>query len=307
MAEKLSRKQKFEELRNEIEQQALETNVETNKPIKLSRVKTNSMSHATKALYPHEDITATKTNTTTAVMEDLLGEVKQYNIDNGNRYTDDTQINILKQLDSTTPSVRNQHIMPMEEDDEDLGHTMEMPRTSSFGNDIDGIATFMPNQKLTRQNPIVVDQQEDDKIDEISFDDYFSPKDEKIVLNNKDFKASDLGDTDHLDLFEPGKYDQEFNVTEQEEVEEEQEKPKKKFGLKKKKKQKKQKLQEVVEEEDIEVPSSKIRMQAEELDEQEDTKGSKSGTILNIILVVLIVALIASIGFTVYFLYQMGK
>ncbi len=69
---------------------------------------------------------------TSPVMEDLLGEVKQYNIDNGNRITDDTQINILKQLDSTSETrKRNQHVIPMETDDEDLGSTMKISKPTT--------------------------------------------------------------------------------------------------------------------------------------------------------------------------------
>ena len=42
--------------------------------------------------------------------DDLLDEVKQYNVENGYRYTDDTQINILKQLDGKETRRRNAHL-----------------------------------------------------------------------------------------------------------------------------------------------------------------------------------------------------
>ena len=319
MAEKLSRKQRFQELRDEIEKEALATQVETNKPIKLSRVQSDRLSHANKPTYPHEDIVQVQPESTSQVMDELLGEVKQYNITNGNRLADDTQINILKQLDSSSPNARNQHIMPMVEEEEDLGSTMEMPRTNSFGNDVDGTMTYMPNQKLTRQNPVTQPEPEifdgfssKDETGEIEFDDYFMAKGDHIVLNNSDIRADDIGDTDHLDLFAPGSKPGELNLVPNakmiDEDEEEEEKPvifKKKPKVKKakKKKAKKEKPVEKKKEETEEKQEEVI----EKVEVEKEEKTSKSGLILNIILGVLIVALIASIGFTIYFLWQMGK
>ncbi len=60
------------------------------------------------------------------VMDNLLSEVKQYNIDQGTAEVDDTQINILKQLDGTQPQRRNQHFIPMEEQDDQLSHTINL-------------------------------------------------------------------------------------------------------------------------------------------------------------------------------------
>lgn len=323
MAERLSRKQRFQDLRDKIEEEAMASQVDSDKQITLSRTQSNNLSHANKPTYPHEDILIANQSSTNQVLDELLGEVKQYNISTGNRYTDDTQINILKQLDSTTPSARNQHIMPMEDDDENLGSTMEMPRTSSFGNDIAGIATFMPNQKLNRQNPVEPDVQIFDdfsvkeETDEMAFEDYFKSTDDKIVLSNSDIRADRLQDTDHLDLFEPGKFSSEIElVSLDEEEQEEEEKPrlfkkkeKKEKKAKKEKKPKKAKKQKPVveEEEEVEIPSAKIRMQTQEAEDADSDKPSKTGTILNIILGVLILALVASIGFTVYFLWQMGR
>jgi hypothetical protein len=86
------------------------------------------------------------------VMNDLLGEVKQYNIDNGNRLDDDTQINILKTLDNTSDQKRrSRHIVEMEEEDSS-GTTMRISRSlSSSGEEL---SAYMPGQKLTRINPI---------------------------------------------------------------------------------------------------------------------------------------------------------
>ena len=150
----LSRKQKYQELRDRLDE---ETTAAQAQPVKLQRLsRVDSGSHANKPLYPHD---------TSPVMEDLLGEVKQYNIDNGNRITDDTQINILKQLDTTSSDTmkRNQHVIPMDTDDEDLGSTMKISK---------------PRQTITRQEP----------------------KEEKIVLTSQDVEDVKKPVDDELDL-----------------------------------------------------------------------------------------------------------
>ena len=127
----LSIKQKYQELRDRLDE---ETTAAQAQPVKLQRLsRVDSGSHANKPLYPHDTVRVSPTvkeMPTSPVMEDLLGEVKQYNIDNGNRITDDTQINILKQLDTTSSETmkRNQHVNPMDTDDEDLGSTMKISK-----------------------------------------------------------------------------------------------------------------------------------------------------------------------------------
>lgn len=61
-----------------------------------------------------------------AVMDELLGEVKQYNIDRGQRVTEDTQINILEILqdeDTDGSQRRSAHLEQMEENPVDVGGT----------------------------------------------------------------------------------------------------------------------------------------------------------------------------------------
>lgn len=165
----LSRKQKYQELRDRLDE---ETTAAQAQPVKLQRLsRVDSGSHANKPLYPHDTVRVSPTvkeMPTSPVMEDLLGEVKQYNIDNGNRITDDTQINILKQLDSTSETrKRNQHVIPMETDDEDLGSTMKIskPTTQEF-------------ERPVRQEP----------------------KEEKIVLTSDDVEDVKKPVDDNLDL-----------------------------------------------------------------------------------------------------------
>ena len=162
----LSRKQKYQELRDRLDE---ETTAAQAQPVKLQRLsRVDSGSHANKPLYPHDTVRVSPTvkeMPTSPVMEDLLGEVKQYNIDNGNRITDDTQINILKQLDTTSSDTmkRNQHVIPMDIDDEVLGSTMKISK---------------PRQTITRQEP----------------------KEEKIVLTSQDVEDVKKPVDDELDL-----------------------------------------------------------------------------------------------------------
>ncbi|WP_308585819.1 hypothetical protein [uncultured Holdemanella sp.] len=164
----LSRKQKYQELRDRLDE---ETTAAQAQPVKLQRLSRvdNNLSHANKPLYPHDTVRVSPTvkeMPTSPVMEDLLGEVKQYNIDNGNRITDDTQINILKQLDTKETRKRNQHVIPMDTDDEDLGSTM----------------------KISKQ-----------KQPELERAAHVEPKEEKIVLSSQD--VQDIKETDDdLDL-----------------------------------------------------------------------------------------------------------
>lgn len=196
----LSRKQKYQELRDRLDE---ETTAAQAQPVKLQRLsRVDSGSHANKPLYPHDTVRVSPTvkeMPTSPVMEDLLGEVKQYNIDNGNRITDDTQINILKQLDTTSSDTmkRNQHVIPMDTDDEDLGSTMKISK---------------PRQTITRQEP----------------------KEEKIVLTSQDVEDVKNPVDDELDLMYLSHDD--FDKTEEQPKEEQPKKDKKKKSKRKKEK-----------------------------------------------------------------------
>lgn len=191
----LSRKQKYQELRDRLDE---ETTAAQAQPVKLQRLSRvdNSLSHANKPLYPHDTVRVSPTvkeMPTSPVMEDLLGEVKQYNIDNGNRITDDTQINILKQLDTTETKKRNQHVIPMDIDDEDLGSTM----------------------KISKQK-----QPEYERAARVE------PKEEKIVLTSRDVQDVKEPEDDNLDLMYLSHDD--FDKTEEQPKKEKKKKSKRK-------------------------------------------------------------------------------
>lgn len=72
----LSRKQKYQELRDRLDE---ETTAAQAQPVKLQRLsRVDSGSHANKPLYPHDTVRVSPTvkeMPTSPVMEDLLGEV----------------------------------------------------------------------------------------------------------------------------------------------------------------------------------------------------------------------------------------
>lgn len=323
MAEKLSRTKRYEDLRNRLDEEttaAQEDKINQQTGFaRLSRTQHKALAHANalnaNASQPIKEMSKA-TNTKSPVLEDLLGEVKQYNIDQGNRITDDTQINILRQLDHkpSTSMHRNAHIMPMEED---TGSTMKMNKPQ-LDEDVDGVATYMPNQKLTRMNPVqaapevVVPVEEektssfeeakvgmDDSVQNYMIEDTDTQPVEStytnIVLNGDDILADEKADTDHLSLFDAN------NASYQVEEEPEKETPPKRTKTKKTKKSKTRKNSD-----SQEMPSAKIRMSTRDIEDMENEPKSKSGMIINVILVVLVLLLIASLAATVYFITQIG-
>lgn len=295
----LSRTKKYQDLRDKLEEETTEAQVQTS-PSRLSRVQASKLSHANQPLYPHEEINAkpiSKELPKSPVMDDLLDEVKHYNVENGYRYTDDTQINILKQLDGKETRRRNAHFIPMEDDEDELGSTMQMPKPTS--EEVNGVATYMPNQKLTRINPVRVEKKEPVKQPVEEPKEAVKPKSERIVLGNADIRADDpVEESDKLTFFDQNT--DEFDRTLENRVEATSKKKPKKVKKTKKKAAK-------VRTNTQDAPSAKMRMRAGDIDNipaQKKTK--KSGTILNVILVILILLLIASIGVTIYFIWQMG-
>ena len=101
---------------------------------------------------------------------------------------------------------RNTHIVPMEEE---TGGTMKMQKPE-IDQEVDGVATYMPNQKLTRINPIqtkpeIIEEPKvgiDDSVQSYVVDDEKDQSSEatytNIVLGSQDILADDTVDTDHL-------------------------------------------------------------------------------------------------------------
>ena len=302
MAEKLSRTKRYQELRNRLDEEttaAQEDKINQQTGFaRLSRTQHKALSHASDHHAATSTFTYEDAPKQSPVMEDLLGEVKQYNIEKGNRYTDDTQINILHQLDSRSGITRrNTHILPV--DEEESGTTMRMSKPAM---DVDGVATYMPNQKLTRINPVMtkpeavsVPEVEQERAEEDSIT-LSHDENKSVFLGNNDFLVDDTIDTDHLSLFDT-------KPSTQAEVKEAEQEPVQSKRVKKSSKSKKSEKRKTVSQD---MPSAKIRMSTRDIEDMEKEPKSRSGMIVNVILVVLVILLLASIAATLYFLTQIG-
>lgn len=302
MAEKLSRTKRYQELRNRLDEEttaAQEDKINQQTGFaRLSRTQHKALSHASDHHAATSTFTYEDAPKQSPVMEDLLGEVKQYNIEKGNRYTDDTQINILHQLDSRSGITRrNTHILPV--DEEESGTTMRMSKPAM---DVDGVATYMPNQKLTRINPVMtkpetvsVPEVEQERAEEDSIT-LSHDENKSVFLGNNDFLVDDTIDTDHLSLFDT-------KPSTQAEVKEAEQEPVQSKRVKKSSKPKKSEKRKTVSQD---MPSAKIRMSTRDIEDMEKEPKSRSGMIVNVILVVLVILLLASIAATLYFLTQIG-
>ena len=302
MAEKLSRTKRYQELRNRLDEEttaAQEDKINQQTGFaRLSRTQHKALSHASDHHAATSTFTYEDAPKQSPVMEDLLGEVKQYNIEKGNRYTDDTQINILHQLDSRSGITRrNTHILPV--DEEESGTTMRMSKPAM---DVDGVATYMPNQKLTRINPVMtkpetvsVPEVEQERAEEDSIT-LSHDENKSVFLGNNDFLVDDTIDTDHLSLFDT-------KPSTQTEVKEADQEPVQSKRVKKSSKPKKSEKRKTV---SPDMPSAKIRMSTRDIEDMEKEPKSRSGMIVNVILVVLVILLLASIAATLYFLTQIG-
>lgn len=125
---KLSRKEKYQDLRDSLEQES-EPQVST-KQARSTRMAAPDFKADQKLRGP--------------VIEDLLGEVKQYNLDNGELVTDDTQMQILHDLSSQDQAAarRSVHFETMEQN-EDVGGTTR----NLYGSDL---SSLMSNQTSRR-------------------------------------------------------------------------------------------------------------------------------------------------------------
>ena len=156
---KYSRMQRYQVLRDRLEEETTEAQqVQNEQPYqRLSRVankdSNGNLSHANN---PHKEAsnqTVSSTLPNSPVMDHLIDEVRQYNLDQGNSVWDDTQINILKQLDGTQSKHRNQHFVPLEQQQEDLGSTMQVPVTK-----IKEVQDKTILQEKEKEEPVVEDK-----------------------------------------------------------------------------------------------------------------------------------------------------
>ena len=185
---KLSRKEKYQDLRDSLEQES-EPQVNT-KQARSTRMAAPDFKADQKLRGP--------------VIEDLLGEVKQYNLDNGELVTDDTQMQILHDLSSQEQAAarRSVHFETMEQN-EDVGGTTR----NLYGSDL---SSLMSNQATSRRTSQTI-QPNTSQVTKTS-----TASQTKKVQNEE---------PDFLDLFTPGQQVNEEPMVEIVEEEKTKERP----------------------------------------------------------------------------------
>lgn len=214
-------------------------------------------------------------------LDDFLNEVKEYNIEKGNRLSDNTQIDILLQLNPENRRRRTQHYDPIREEaftpkereeDADVSYTQSLSKEELqaevdklFAEDaavkeepaaVEEAPVANEEPPLTRINPVIPPQAKERQPEE-------APEEEAEP-------------TKAIEVEQPQAPAEETAYVNEERLMEE---------------------------------TAQIRMQMDdyegELNDLHD-KVSKSNRILNVILLVLIIALIAVIAVTIYWLQQAG-
>ncbi len=324
---KLSRVQRYQVLRDRLDEETTESQQEQNKQSlqRLSRVAnkdTNTLSHASDprraSTSENEPVQTISSNLVKSpVMDNLLDEVKQYNLDAGNTVWDDTQFNILKQLDGTQAKHRTQHFVPMEENEEDdLGSTMQLPITK-----IKAVDELAKSKKLEETKDTVSDEANGPTILPMSKtplpfypieeEEVEEPKEEKeesedkIVLSQEDFvEEDDIESTfERLVPLEAYTRPEATQSVDEKEIEETKKQPLIKKKVEKKKKEHKKpeikKPEKPKETKAIVKKAAPVTKKAEVKVEKTKKEKPDSSRILNIVLVVLIILLFIAILATV--------
>ena len=214
-------------------------------------------------------------------LDDFLNEVKEYNIEKGNRLSDNTQIDILLQLNPENRRRRTQHYDPIREE-------AFTPKEREEDADVSY------TQSLSKEEL----QAEVDKL----FEEDAADKEEPAAVEEAPVENEEPPLTRINPVIPP-----QAKERQPEEAPEEEAEPTKAIEVE----QPQAPAEETafVNEERLMEETAQIRMQMDdyegELNDLHD-KVSKSNRILNVILLVLIIALIAVIAVTIYWLQQAG-
>ena len=214
-------------------------------------------------------------------LDDFLNEVKEYNIEKGNRLSDNTQIDILLQLNPENRRRRTQHYDPIREE-------AFTPKEREEDADVSY------TQSLSKEEL----QAEVDKL----FEEDAADKEEPAAVEETPVVNEEPPLTRINPVIPP-----QAKERQPEEAPEEEAEPTKAIEVE----QPQAPAEETafVNEERLMEETAQIRMQMDdyegELNDLHD-KVSKSNRILNVILLVLIIALIAVIAVTIYWLQQAG-
>lgn len=287
MAE-LSRKKKYQELRDQLDEEVNALAKQPAAPVKLSR------SNRTAQNVLQTPVADTGANAQaaadSAVLDELLGEVKQYNIDNGDRKLEDTQTNILRTLDEDgdIEVKRRAHMETMEPNADSGGTTMDIN-----AKDIE----LVSRTAAAKAVPVFEEevQPQTARTEEVS------------LLKEEGFKADEPVASDSLELFDLSADDFDKTIRQEKPAQETQPVSRKEAKAAKKarkqaEKKSSKKTQQMINDT---APTSQFEREPDMYAEEEE-KPAKSGTFGNIILILLIIILIALIAYTVYLISKAG-
>ncbi|MEY8307971.1 hypothetical protein AAK899_00340 [Erysipelotrichaceae bacterium 51-3] len=168
---KLSRKDKYRDLRTSIEHEASQTG-RTERSVRLAAPDLRA------------DLRKESRTDQIPVLEDLLGEVKQYNLDNGDLNLEDTQMQILHNLNSekTAKARRKEHLVAMEQNEDAGGTTRNL-----YGSDLSSVISAQTRPVSSRPVP---SQNKNASI-------------ANTAENPRAIQADEIVEEDYLDLFTP--------------------------------------------------------------------------------------------------------
>lgn len=308
--EKLSRVEKYKKLRESIDQNAtkitpsiepveLQKQLQNINPVN-DKTEDEKHKHSHTPLRFSKEIDVNRTYDTgketfhNEYLDDFINEVKEYNLEKGNRLSDNTQIDILMQLNPENRQRRSQHYDSIrndsfehkeKEEDEDVSYTQSLS-----------------NEELQAEVDKLFEEDTHDEVKEEQKEVQPEPQVQEPTIRrinpiapiNKPAVKEEHAEETKAPVLEEVQEDiAETKIVEPEKIEKAL--PENEDGM--------ANTERLLEE------TTQIRMQ---MDDYEDElshlheKVSKSNKILNAILLILIIALIAVIGVTVYWLQQAG-
>lgn len=191
---KLSRKDKYRDLRQSIELESEQVSASI-RPGRPSRMAAPDLRSEARSKTPGSE----DSNPNNPVLEDLLGEVKQYNMDNGDLVTEDTQLQILHDLSygQKADARRSDYIEKMEQNEDAGGTTRNL-----YGSDLSAIVSAASKTSPSPAKKPAITMPE--KPAQAKNTDSLKAS-SSADTENFSMQADESVDPDYLDLFTPQK------------------------------------------------------------------------------------------------------
>lgn len=313
--EKLSRVEKYKQLRESVDQNSVSPKPSIG-PVELQKqlmdieqtsetIKEEESKHSRKPLRFSKEIDVNQTYDTgketfhNEYLDDFLNEVKEYNMEKGTRLSDNTQIDILLQLDPENRRRRTQHYDTIrneafekreKEDDADVAYTQSLSHDELQAEmdklfEEDAASSSDDTSNVKEQQEVEIQDVPLKRINPVTPPTKNTPEKVDTELHSGIQKEDNHG-LSETKVIETEHFVEKTTNDEPTKIED-----------------------TFVNEERLIAETAQIRMQMDDYEDELSNlheKVSKSNRILNIILLVLIIALIAVIGITIYWLKEAG-